>query len=402
MRTRDSVCKPFSKIAETPRTPRTNIFLAFLASLRFFAFSATLNIMQLLGKTTTEIESILREMGEPNFRGRQIAAWIYRKGASSFDEMTDLPLKLRERLSSTRLLQFPEVAARFDSGDGSTKLLLQLEDGERIETVRLPYPDRVSVCVSSQAGCAMACQFCATGLGGFRRNLTTAEIIAQPLLAMTTDEKARNTPTHIVFMGMGEPLLNVNNVLQTLTLMHEEMQIPYRHITVSTVGIIAGIEKLAAAKIPVTLAVSLHAPDDELRHRLIPTSTKIRVLDLVHATREYVAQTGRRATFEYVVLGGVNDDANRARMLAQLCKGWPVHINLIPWNDVPGANLEEQDFIAPQPQQLREFRAILERSGVTVTQRVQRGADVAAACGQLRALKDSSSTRSSSQLIWIS
>lgn len=361
--------------------------------------------MQLLGKTTTEIENTLREMGEPSFRGRQIASWIYRKGAQSFDEMTDLPKALRERLSgsesSTRLLDFPIVAARFPSRDGSEKLLLQLEDGERIETVRLPYPDRVSVCVSSQAGCAMKCQFCATGLGGFRRNLSVVEIIAQPLLAMTSDEHLRHVPSHIVFMGMGEPLLNINNVLQTLTLMHEEMAIPYRHITVSTVGIIAGIEKLAAANIPVTLAVSLHAPDDALRHRLIPTSQKIRVLDLVNATKNYVRQTGRRATFEYVVLGGVNDDAPRARMLAQLCKGWPVHVNLIPWNDVPGANLEEQDFIASKPETLREFKSILERAGIAVTQRVQRGADVAAACGQLRALKGESPT-SSTRLTMVS
>ena len=347
-----------------------------------------------VGKNTTEIENVLREMGEAPFRGRQIASWIYRKGAQSFEQMTDLPKALREALSSTRSLQFPEIAARFPSRDGSEKLLLQLEDGERIETVRLPYPDRVSVCVSSQAGCAMKCQFCATGLGGFRRNLTVAEIIAQPLLAMTNDEHLRHVPSHIVFMGMGEPLLNVNNVLETLKLMREEMAIPYRHITVSTVGIIAGIEKLAAADIPVTLAVSLHAPDDELRHRLIPTSTKIRVLDLVNATREYVRTTGRRATFEYVVLGGVNDDANRARQLVSLCRGWPVHVNLIPWNDVPGANLEEQDFIASKPETLREFRSILERNGVNVTQRVQRGADVAAACGQLHALKDESKTQS--------
>ncbi len=346
--------------------------------------------MQLLGKTTTEMEKVLCEMGEASFRGRQIAAWIYRKGAASFAEMTDLPASLRERLSGSQALQFPTVAARFPSRDGSEKLLLQLEDGERIETVRLPYPDRVSVCVSSQAGCAMKCQFCATGMGGFRRNLSVAEIIAQPLLAMTTDEKARRVPSHIVFMGMGEPLLNVENVLQTLRLMHEEMAIPYRHITVSTVGVLAGIEKLAEAQIPVTLAVSLHAPDDELRHRLIPTSTKIRVLDLANAARDYVRRSGRRATWEYVVLGGVNDDARRAQMLADLCKGWPVHVNLIPWNDVPGANLEEQDFVASRPETLREFRHILERNGVNVTQRVQRGADVAAACGQLRALKEPS------------
>jgi 23S rRNA (adenine2503-C2)-methyltransferase len=185
-------------------------------------------MIQLLGKNTAELEATLKEAGQPAFRGRQIAAWIYRKGATSFDEMTDLPKTLREQLSSTHEIGFPHVAAQHQSRDGSTKLLLQMGDNERIETVRLPYPDRVSVCVSSQAGCAMACQFCATGIGGFRRNLSTAEIIAQPLLAMTSDEKLRNVPTHIVFMGMGEPLLNLNNVLPTLSLMHEEMGIPYR------------------------------------------------------------------------------------------------------------------------------------------------------------------------------
>ena len=355
----------------------------------------------LVGKTTSEIENILRELGEKPFRGRQIAAWIYRRGATSFDEMTDLSHDLRAKLNHEYSIHFPNVAERFASRDGSEKLLLQLGDGERIETVRLPYPDRVSVCVSSQAGCAMACQFCATGMGGFRRNLSVSEIIAQPLLAMTNDEKARNVPSHIVFMGMGEPHLNLQNVLPTISLMHHEMGISYRHITVSTVGILAGIEKLADAKIPVTLAVSLHAPDDELRHRLIPTVTKTRVLDLVNASKEYLRQTGRRVTFEYVVLGGVNDDANRARLLAQLCRGWPIHVNLIPWNDVPGANLEKQDFIASKPETLREFKNIIERAGVSVTQRMQRGADVAAACGQLRTLNQTSSTQSE-QLISLS
>lgn len=185
--------------------------------------------MQLLGNNTAELEEILKGMGEPAFRGRQVAAWLYRRGAASFAEMTDLPHSLREKLNSEHEIAFPEVAARYVSGDGSTKLLLAMGDGERIETVHLPYPDRLSVCVSSQAGCAMACAFCATGMGGFRRNLTTAEIIAQPLLAMreaetvkqnregqrpeAKDQKSKDEtqiPTHIVFMGMGEPLLNLD------------------------------------------------------------------------------------------------------------------------------------------------------------------------------------------------
>jgi 23S rRNA (adenine2503-C2)-methyltransferase len=280
---------------------------------------------------------------------------------------------------------------RTPSSDKTTKLLLEMNDGERIETVRLPYSDRLSVCVSSQAGCAMACQFCATGMGGFRRNLSTAEIIGQILhvkregqLDSNSGEKWGQTPTHVVFMGMGEPLLNLDNVLKTINLMHDEMGIPMRNITVSTVGVLKGIEKLAAQKLQLTLAISLHAPTDELRHRLIPTSTKTKVRDIIKAARDYVHHTGRRVTFEYVVLGGVNDTPAMARELALLCKGWPCHVNLIPWNDVPGANLDGSGFGAPKPESLRQFKAILEKNGVTTTQRQQRGADVAAACGQLR------------------
>ena len=350
------------------------------------------SLMQLLGQNTNELESTLAALGEPKFRGRQIADWIYRRGARDFDAMTNLSRDLRTRLSETHEIAFPPVVARHTSQDGSAKLLLKMPDGEAIETVRLPYRDRLSVCVSSQAGCAMACAFCATGLGGFRRNLSTAEIIAQPLLAMHEDDSssAPQIPTHIVFMGMGEPLLNYRNVLKTIYLMHDEMGIPMRNITVSTVGILDGIRKLAEEDLQLTLAVSLHAPEDELRHRLIPTSQKTRVSDIVEAAKEYVRTTGRRVTFEYVVLGGVNDGPQHARKLAALCKGWPCHLNLIPWNAVPDARFESTSFVSPQPSALREFRAIVENAGIAVTQRVQRGADVAAACGQLRAVKSAS------------
>jgi 23S rRNA (adenine2503-C2)-methyltransferase len=349
-------------------------------------------MMQIVGLSTGELEDTMAEAGESTFRGRQIADWVYRKGATSWEEMTNLSRPLRTSLAQKYSLDFPSVAARYVSSDGSTKLLLELNDRERIETVYLPYKDRVSVCVSSQAGCAMACSFCATGLGGFRRNLTTSEIISQPLLAMR-ESKIKNpnaeieTPTHIVFMGMGEPLLNLQNVLKTIALMHDEMGIAMRHITVSTVGIIPGIKKLADEKLQLTLAVSLHAPDDELRQRLIPTSAKTHVREIVDAAREYVTKTGRRVTFEYVVLGGVNDDAQRAQKLAKLCKGWPCHVNLIPWNAVPDAKFDGAIFHAPAKENLRRFRETLERNGVATTQRVQRGADVAAACGQLRAIE---------------
>lgn len=350
----------------------------------------------LLGLNTKQIEAALRERGQQAFRGRQVAAWIYQRGARSFDEMTDLPAALRARLQAEDALHFPAIAARSDSRDGSSKLLLQMDDGERVETVRLPYENRLSVCVSSQAGCAMACQFCATGLGGFRRNLTAAEIIAQPLLAMRANkpDEPAIAPTHIVFMGMGEPLLNVDNVLTAIGLMHEEIGIPHRHITVSTVGITRGIARLAEANIPVTLAVSLHAPFDDLRHRLIPTSTKTSVRDIVDAAKGYFDKTGRRVTFEYVLLGGVNDQPEHAKALAKLCRGWQCHVNVIPWNAVPDAQLEGALFGAPSASALREWKSILENAGIPVTQRIQRGADVAAACGQLRAVNDFASGQS--------
>jgi len=359
--------------------------------------------MQLLGLNTKELEDVLGAMGEPAYRGRQVAEWIYRRGATSLDAMTNLSRDLRAKLATEHTLALPPVAARHASRDGSVKLLLEMPDGERIETVRLPAGDRLSVCVSSQAGCAMACAFCATGLGGFRRNLSVAEIIAQPLLAGMGDEgrgisdghpisspiphpSSPRVPTHIVFMGMGEPLLNLNTVLKVIHLMHDEMGIAMRHITVSTVGILPCIRRLADEKLQLTLAISLHAPDDELRHRLIPTSQKTRVADIIAAARDYVEKTHRRVTFEYVVLGGVNDGPQQARKLAHLCKGWPCHVNLIPWNAVPDATFEGAIFGAPAPDSLRQFRATLEQAGIAVTQRVQRGADVAAACGQLRAV----------------
>ena len=340
--------------------------------------------MNLIGQNTKELENTLASLGEKPFRGRQIAQWIYQKGAANFEEMSNVGAPLRAKLSEQSALEFPHVVTRFESPDGTTKLLLQMDDGERVETVRIPYKERLSACVSSQAGCAMACQFCATGMGGFRRNLTTAEIIGQLLLVK---RETGQTPSHVVFMGMGEPLLNTKNVFPAIHLMHDEMGIPMRQITVSTVGILPGIAALAEQRLQLTLAISLHAPTDELRHRLIPTSTKTHVKEIIAAARDYVEQTGRRVTFEYVVLGGVNDSPQMARELAKLCKGWACHVNLIPWNDVPDAQLEGAAFGAPRPADLANFRVTLESSNISVTQRVQRGADVAAACGQLRAIE---------------
>ena len=347
--------------------------------------------MNLIGQNTAQLENTLSSIGEKPFRGRQLAQWIYGKGAATWGEMSNLSAPLKAKLEAQTALDFPEIVTRYESPDGTTKLLLQMDDGERVETVRLPYPQRLSACVSSQAGCAMACQFCATGLGGFRRNLTTSEIIGQLLLVKREGgsiREAGQTPTHVVFMGMGEPLLNTKNVFPAIHLMHDEMGIPMRQITVSTVGILPGIAALAEQRLQLTLAISLHAPTDELRHRLIPTSRKTHVREIIAAARDYTLQTGRRVTFEYVVLGGVNDSPQMARELAKLCKGWACHVNLIPWNDVPDAKLEGAAFGAPHPADLAGFRKTLESSNISVTQRVQRGADVAAACGQLRAFDE--------------
>ncbi|MCS6861741.1 MAG: 23S rRNA (adenine(2503)-C(2))-methyltransferase RlmN, partial [Abditibacteriales bacterium] len=262
------------------------------------------------------------------------------------------------------------------SRDGTVKLLLKLRDGETIETVGLPYDDRLSCCVSSQVGCPMRCAFCATGLSGYTRNLTAGEIVEQVL---TVNDILAARVNHVVFMGMGEPLLNVDNVLKAVRLLNKEVGIAMRQLTVSTVGIVPGIRRLADEKLQLTLAVSLHAPTDDLRAQLIPTMRKWGVQDIIAACRQYVATTGRRVTFEYVLLAGVNDHPAQARALARLLRGLICHVNLIPFNPVA-----EVDHRAPTPERVRAFREVLERAGISVTQRVQRGADIDAACGQLR------------------
>jgi 23S rRNA (adenine2503-C2)-methyltransferase len=331
----------------------------------------------LLGKTRAELEAALAELKQPAYRGRQIARWLYTQGARDFTDMTDQPAALRERLAERFSVGRSEIAARQVSKDGTTKLLLRYPDGKEIETVVLPYPDRTSVCISSQVGCAVGCVFCATATMGFARNLSAGELIDQVLTAR--EQSPTGKLTHVVVMGMGEPMLNYENLVRALKLMHEEIGLSYRHLTVSTAGHVPGIRRLADEGLPVTLALSLHAPNDELRASLIPLSKKWGVSAVMEAVREYLDKTGRRVTLEYLLLARVNDEEEHARQLGELCKGMISHVNLIPWNPADSFT----HFEAPGQSRVRRFRQLVEEYGISVTQRMERGQDIAAACGQL-------------------
>ncbi len=339
---------------------------------------------QLIGETTESIKAEFAQLGLPAYRGKQVAEWLYRKtllgdggGASAkFEAMTDLPVALREQFAGAYSLA-PMTLTREsrDRRDGTIKIVATSPDGLDIESVLMPDENRVSVCLSTQAGCPMACVFCATGTQGLARNLTAAEVIAQFLLLQSLSPRAI---THVVFMGMGEPLLNLSNLLQSIKVLHDEIGISMRHITVSTVGIVPGIKKLAEVDIPINLAISLHAPNDKLRARIVPRHKSLS--DLIDAAKEYFKKTGREITFEYVLLSGVNDNPEDARQLVSLLRDFPSFtVNLIPYNPT---SVTEQ-FERPEGRRIREFRRILELSHLRVTQRKERGQEIAAACGQL-------------------
>ncbi len=344
-------------------------------------------VIQLVGETTEEIKLHFERLGLPGYRGKQVAEWIYRRalpgqggGASAdFGAMTDLPLKLRGELSEQfALAPMATVQEQRDSSDGTIKIVCETRaagDGLRIESVLMPDERRVSVCLSSQAGCPMACTFCATGTQGLARNLTVGEIIGQFLLLQ---ELSPRPITHIVFMGQGEPLLNLPAVLKAIHILHGEIGLSMRHITVSTVGIVPAMRKLAEADLPINLALSLHAPNDSLRRSIVPRHKDLE--ELIGVCRDYFRQTGREITFEYILLGGVNDSAIQARELVTLLRGFPSYtVNLIPYNSTDVT----ESFQRPAASQIREFRSILADAGLRVTQRKERGHEIAAACGQL-------------------
>src|SRR5579862_6835440 len=291
------------------------------------------NMQPLIGLTTNELTEVAREAGEPAYRGKQLAAWIYQRGAATLAAMTDLPLTLRDRLAATHEVGLPEAAHQDVSEDETIKYLMRLADGFTVESVYLPYAERVSVCLSTQVGCPAGCTFCATAQGGLARNLTAGEIVGQ-FLRMQAERERRIS--HAVFMGMGEPLFNYDATVKSLRLLGEEVGVSLRNLTVSTVGVVPGIRALAREDLPITLALSLHAPDDELRARLIPTARKWKLDEILDACAEYVQSTHRNLTFEYLLIGGVNDSPEQARALATLLKvrKLPGNVNLIPFNYV--------------------------------------------------------------------
>ncbi len=350
-------------------------------------------MITLLGLNTQELTEIAVCWGEPAYRGQQLAHWIYRRRARSFEEMTDLPKSFRQRLQAEASLGRGTIEARRISHDGTIKVLLRFPDGETVETVIMPHPSWDSVCISTQAGCPAGCVFCATGAVGFRRNLTAGEIVDQVLVGQETAQllHPRNPkPTfrqiRVVYMGMGEPLINYNPVLKSLYLLNKEVGIGFRHITLSTVGIVPGIRRLAQEKLQLTLAVSLHAPNQELREQLIPVAKIWPLEELMGACRYYIAQTGRRITYEYLLLKGVNDRPEHALELAQLLKGQICHINLIPFNPAPTL----KTFQPSREEDILRFEKILKAQGLAVTLRTPRGRDIEAACGQLYHLRSKS------------
>ncbi len=335
---------------------------------------------ELVGLTVDELETLVTEAGGPRYRGGQIARWIYRRRAPSVAAMTDLPEDLRTRLAAQTTLSRLRVLARSDAPDGAaTKFLLGLADGPTVETVMMRYDDgRRTVCVSTQVGCGMACTFCATGLAGLTRNLSAGEIVEQVLLAShETGERA----THVVFMGMGEPLANYAPTLRAVRLINASYgpHIGMRNLTISTVGLVPQILRLAAERLQLTLAISLHAPTDELRTSLVPINARWPIAELMAAARDYAATTGRRVTFEYVLMAGVNDRYEHARALGRLLAGGGTHVNIIPWNPVYGLTYRR-----PTVSVVRRFAALARAAGVPVTVRIERGVDIDAACGQLR------------------
>ena len=337
----------------------------------------------LLGRSAAELQDWAVQQGQKPFRGRQIHDWLYAKGARSLSEITVLPKAWRTELQQQgfEVGRLSEVH-RSVASDATTKLLLATDDGETIETVGIPTDQRLTVCVSSQVGCPMACRFCATGKGGLQRSLQTHEIVDQVISVRDVMERR---PSHIVFMGMGEPLLNSEAVLNAIRCLNDDLGIGQRKITVSTVGVPKTLPQLAElaldklGRAQFTLAVSLHAPNQQLREELIPTAHTYPYDALLDDCRHYLAVTGRRVSFEYILLGELNDQPAHAAELADRVGGFQSHVNLIAYNPI-----EEEEFKRPTPQRIEAFRRVLERRGIAVSLRASRGLDQNAACGQLR------------------
>jgi 23S rRNA (adenine2503-C2)-methyltransferase len=325
--------------------------------------------------TRGELDLLLSD--QEAFRARQVWDGLHARVLRP-EEMTDLPLALRSMLGAALPRALSEVSRRSADEGQTTKWLWALHDGAQVETVLMHYPDRVTVCVSTQAGCAMACQFCATGQAGFQRQLSEGEIVEQVAEAIRAARPRR--VSNVVFMGMGEPLANYDRVWRAVTKLHRDMGLSARHLTLSTVGVVPGIRRLAAEALPVNLAVSLHAANDAKRDILVPLNRRYPLAMLAEACAEYVEATGRRLSIEWAMIHDVNDQGGDAGELAQFARPLAAHVNLIPLNPTPGYAVR-----GSSPRRVREFRDHLENLGVNATVRMTRGAEIDAACGQLAA-----------------
>lgn len=326
-----------------------------------------------------ELEQALADIGEPKYRAKQIFQWLHKKYVNSFDEMLNLSKDLRQKLKENYYISCSAIEKKLISCyDSTVKYLFSLNDGEYVEAVLMSYHHGYSACISTQAGCKMGCTFCATGQGGFRRNLTAGEMLSQ----LQTMEKDRGVRiSNVVLMGMGEPLDNFDNVVRFLRLVSstDGMNIGMRHLALSSCGLADKIRQLAELKLQITLSISLHAPNDEIRNRTMPVNKRFPIDELLSACREYIEKTGRRITFEYAMIDGVNDSLDCARQLASRLRGMLCHINLIPVNEVDKTGYKKSG-----KKSLNAFCAYLNNHGITATIRRTLGSDINASCGQLR------------------
>ena len=350
--------------------------------------------LNLLGLDRPAMEKYFREIGEKPFRAQQLTKWIHQQGVINLDQMSNLSKALRTELKQKAIIHHPQVLLDEISKDGTRKWVLQLDDGNRIETVFIPESDRGTLCVSSQVGCALDCSFCSTGRQGFNRNLSSAEIIAQLWLAtrlLEEEKKPGRKITNVVLMGMGEPLLNFDNVVSAVRIMMDDFAygMSKRRVTVSTAGVVPAMDRIGEI-LDMRLAVSLHATNDELRNELVPINKKYPIKELMSACRRFLDRQDSRSriTFEYVMLDGINDQPEHARELIKLLRGIPTLMNLIPFNPFP-----DSGYKTSSKKQIDRFSTMLVEAGITTVVRRTRGDDIDAACGQLVGKVDDKSRR---------
>lgn len=339
-------------------------------------------MINLYGQEIRKLESLMLERGQKKFRATQLYTWIYEKKVKTFDEMSDISKVFREELNRDFCLNLPKIYKKQESKDGTIKLLLELEDGNKVETALMPYNYGNAICVSSQVGCNMACAFCASGLLKKKRNLEVHEIVGQVLVMNELLSQKGEHVSHIVVMGTGEPFDNYDNVMDFIRIVNhpKSLAIGARHISVSTCGLVPGIRKYANEGLQTNLAISLHAPNDEIRNKIMPVSKAYKMSDLMDAVHFYEQTAGRRVTFEYIMLKDVNDSLECAKELVELIKGTLAYVNLIPYNPVG-----ENSFKRSDDKTVHEFFSYLMKHGVNTTVRKEFGNDIDAACGQLRA-----------------